>query len=197
MKKQGVPPDQKQKKRIRFGVLDIETQRSAQEVGGWHKAADMGISCAILYDSKSGHYFEFMDDRISDLVRHLGELDLVIGFNIKRFDYRVLSGYSDFDFSALNTLDILEKIYERLGYRLSLNHLTEATLGVQKNADGLQALEWWKTGEIRKIIDYCKMDVKITLDLFLFGREKGYLLFHNKAGNIVRIPVEWSDTEAF
>jgi len=197
MKKQDVPSAPKQKKRIRFGVLDIETQRSAQEVGGWHKAADMGISCAILYDSKSGHYFEFMDDRISDLVRHLGELDLVIGFNIKRFDYRVLSGYSDFDFSALNTLDILEKIYERLGYRLSLNHLTEATLGVQKNADGLQALEWWKTGEIRKIIDYCKMDVKITLDLFLFGREKGYLLFHNKAGNIVRIPVEWSDTEAF
>ncbi|MBW1898505.1 MAG: DEAD/DEAH box helicase, partial [Deltaproteobacteria bacterium] len=138
MKKKRIVPVQKQKKRIRFGVLDIETKRSAQEVGGWHKADKMGISCAVLYDSESDDYFEFMDDRIPNLIQHLCELDLVIGFNIKRFDYLVLSGYSDFDFSRLNTLDILEKIHERLGYRLSLNHLTNATLGIQKSADGLQ-----------------------------------------------------------
>ncbi len=186
-----VLPAQKEKKRIRFGVFDIETKYSAQEVGGWHKADKMGISCVVLYDSECDDYLEFMDDRIPELIQHLCKLDLVIGFNIRRFDYLVLSGYSDFDFSRLNTLDILEKVHERLGYRLSLNHLANATLGIQKSADGLQALEWWKSGEIRKIIEYCKIDVQITRDLFLFGRDNGYLLFTNKAGNAVRVPVEW------
>jgi DEAD/DEAH box helicase domain-containing protein len=37
---------------LHFGVLDLETQRSAAEVGGWHRADRMGISCGVLYDSK-------------------------------------------------------------------------------------------------------------------------------------------------
>jgi DEAD/DEAH box helicase domain-containing protein len=118
-------------------------------------------------------------------------LDLVIGFNIKRFDFRVLRGYSDFDFKTLPTLDILEEVHNHLGYRLSLDHLAGVTLGVKKTADGLQALRWWKQGRIREIIDYCKADVEITKDLFLYGKDNGYLLFKNKAKKTVRIPVKW------
>ena len=88
-------------------------------------------------------------------------------------------------------LDILEEIHKRLGYRLSLEHLARVTLNAQKTADGLQALRWWKQGRIREIIDYCKQDVAITRDLFLYGEKNGYLLFNNKAGNTVRIPVNW------
>jgi DEAD/DEAH box helicase domain-containing protein len=122
---------------------------------------------------------------------HLRQLELVVGFNIKRFDYHVLSGYTDFNFKALPTLDILEDIKNRLGYRLSLNHLAKITLGMEKSADGLQALEWWREGRIRDLLDYCKKDVSITRDLFLYGRKSGYLLFQNKAGQNVRIPLDW------
>jgi DEAD/DEAH box helicase domain-containing protein len=122
---------------------------------------------------------------------HLKQLDLVIGFNIKRFDYKVLSGYSDFDFSALPTLDLLEVIHQQLGYRLSLNHLADANLGTQKSADGLQALRWWKQGRISEIVEYCKKDVQITKDIFLLGQKKGFLLFNNKSGKSVRIPISW------
>lgn len=174
-----------------FGVLDIETQRSAGEVGGWHRADRMGVSCAVLYDSKTDEFIEFLDDRIDDLVRYLQQVDLVVGFNIKRFDYRVLSGYTNFDFSGIKTLDILEDVHKYLGYRLSLDHLSNVTLGARKTADGLVALKWWKEGKLREIIDYCRADVQITRDLFQFGRENGYLLFTNKAGSKVRIPVNW------
>jgi len=174
-----------------YGVFDIETQRSAQEVGGWHRADLMRISCAVLYDSKKDMFIEFLDDQVDQLIQHLQQFDQVVGFNIKRFDYRVLSGYSDFDFKKLPTLDILEDIHKHLGYRLSLEHLARTTLGVSKTADGLQALRWWKQGRIREIIDYCKADVALTRDLLIYGRENGYLLFHNKAGNTVRIPVAW------
>lgn len=176
---------------MHYGVFDLETQRSAQDVGGWHRSDLMGISCVVLYDSKEDKFFEFLDDRVPLLIEHLKKLDLVVGFNIKRFDFRVLSGYSDFDFNELPVLDILEQIHDRLGYRISLDNISKATLNREKTADGLQALRWWKQGRIREIIDYCRADVAITRDLYQYGRENGYLLFNNKDKKAVRVPVKW------
>ena len=174
-----------------FGVFDLETQLSAQEVGGWHRADLMRVSCAVVYDSRKDNFVEFFEGDMQELVRYLAGFDLVVGFNVKRFDYKVLSGYSDFDFWKLPTLDILEEIHRSLGYRLSLDHLARVTLGASKTADGLQALRWWKQGRVKEIVAYCRQDVSITRDLFLFGREQGYLLFKNKAGDTVKVPVSW------
>ena len=176
----------------RFGVFDLETQLSAQEVGGWHRADLMRVSCAVLFDSERDAFLEFREPDIPELIERISELDLIIGFNLKRFDYKVLSAYSDLDFWGLPTLDILEDVYTRLGYRLSLDHLAGVTLGTQKTADGMQALKWWKQGKIKEILEYCNKDVAITRDLFLYGYKKSYLLFRNKAGKTVRIPVDWS-----
>lgn len=181
----------KSQQQIHFGVFDIETQRSAQEVGGWHRADLMGISCAVVYDSKPDTFFEYLEDQVPLLIEHLKRFDLIVGFNIKRFDFHVLGGYSDFNFRELTAIDILEEVHKRLGYRLSLDHLADVTLGRKKTADGLQALKWWKQGQIQEIIDYCKADVKITKDLFQYGQKNGYLLFKNKAKNTVRLPVDW------
>jgi len=176
---------------LHFGVLDLETQRSAAEVGGWHRADLMRISCGVLYDSQKNTFVEYFEDQIDRLIEDLQGVELIVGFNIKRFDYLVLKGYSDFDFSTLNTLDILETVKNYLGFRLSLAHLARATLGKTKQADGLQALQWWKEGRIGEIVDYCKMDVKLTRDLFYFGKENGYLVFINREQKKVRIPVQW------
>ena len=176
---------------IYYGVFDLETQLSSAEVGGWHRAEQMGISCAVLYDSRQDAYLSFVEDQVQEFIERLCQFDLVIGFNIKRFDYRVLSRYSKINFARISTLDILEDIHHYLGYRLSLAHLAEITLNAQKTADGLQALQWWKEGRINEIIAYCRQDVHITRDLYLFGKKNGYLLFNNKAGETVRIPVKW------
>lgn len=179
-----------------YGVLDLETQRSADEVGGWHRARRMKVSCAVLYDSKSEDYHCYYESDMERLIAHLNRLDRIIGFNIKRFDYQVLSGYPDFTPQAIKdlsgkTLDMLETVHQRLGYRLSLNHLARVCLGLEKSADGLQALEWWKEGRIDDIVSYCRVDVDITHRIYLYGRKMGYLLFQNKSGHAVRLPVEW------
>ncbi len=174
-----------------YGVLDIETRYSADEVGGWGRAHRMGISCAVLYDSAGDRHFTYYQETVGELVKHLASLDLVVGFNIKRFDYAVISGQIEFPFRHLPTLDILEEVHRHLGYRLSLDHLAGVTLGRNKSADGLVALRWWKEGRIEEIAAYCKKDVDITRDIYLFGRKNSYLLFKNKAGNTVRIPVSW------
>jgi DEAD/DEAH box helicase domain-containing protein len=176
---------------IQFGVFDLETQRSADEVGGWHRADHMGISCVVIYDSAQDTFFDFNENQIPAVTDYLQKLDLVVGFNIKRFDYKVLQGYSRFNFKRLPTLDILEEIHHLLGYRLSLDHLASVTLNRQKSADGLQALRWWKQGRIKDIINYCRQDVALTRDLFLYGKANGHLLFRNRGGRKARIPVNW------
>jgi DEAD/DEAH box helicase domain-containing protein len=151
----------------------------------------MKISCAVLYDAKEDRFIDFLENQIPQFIDHLQKLDLVIGFNIKRFDYRVLKGYSDYNFSKLNNLDILEEVEKYLGFRLSLAHLSSVTLGTSKTADGLQALRWWQQGRILEIIEYCRQDVKITRDLYRYGLRHRHLLFTNRADKTVRIPVEW------
>ena len=101
------------------------------------------------------------EGEVEELIRALFEADLVIGFNVRGFDYRVLSAYTTNDLTRIPTFDILEDIHRRLGFRLGLDHLATETLGARKSADGLQALEWFKNGEMEKIIDYCRHDVAI------------------------------------
>jgi DEAD/DEAH box helicase domain-containing protein len=178
-------------KTLHYGVFDLETQRSAAEVGGWHRADLMKISCAVLYDSRQDRFIDFMENQVGRFIERLQTYDLVIGFNIKRFDYQVLRGYSDFNFQNLKSLDILQDVKKYLNFRLSLAHLASVTLGESKSADGLQALRWWQEGRILEIIKYCRQDVKITRDLYRYGRDKGHLIFKNKQNQMVRIPVDW------
>lgn len=178
--------------RHRILFLDIETQRSADEVGGWMNKHLMRVAVAVVYDSMEDDFMVFGEDRIQDLITRLKTADLVVGFNIADFDYNVLRGYSSFRFSELKTFDILQEVSKQLGYRLSLGHLAHKTLNTEKSADGLQSLKWFKEGKIEEVISYCKKDVEITRDLFLFGLANGYLLFETKAGQLVRLPVEWN-----
>lgn len=173
----------------RFGVFDLETIRSAEEVGGWNRSELMGVSVGVLYDAAQDSYFTYLEDEMEALVKHLSELDLVVGFNNKRFDNRVLSAYTTTNLHALPNLDLLEEIHNVLGYRLSLNRLAEHTLGVQKTGDGLQALQWYKEGRIDLIQHYCRKDVEITKDLLLKGLDQGFFLFANKAKQVVRLPL--------
>jgi DEAD/DEAH box helicase domain-containing protein len=175
----------------RFGVLDVETRRAAAEVGGWGNAHKMGVSVAVLYDSDLDDFLVYRQEELPELYVALTRFDLVVGFNINRFDYTVLAGVTPFDHRSLPTLDMLERVHERLGYRLSLDSLAKATLGTRKSADGLAALAWWKEGRVDEIIAYCKKDVAVTRDLYRFGRDNGFVLFANKAGQTVRLPVAW------
>ncbi len=179
----------------RLIVFDLETQRSAAEVGGWHKAYLMGMSIGIVWDSHQQDFTTYFEKDMDALLAHLHTADLVVGFNIIGFDYSVLRGYTTFDFKQLNTLDMLREIYAQLRYRVSLDSLGKATLDAAKSADGLQALQWFKQGRMDLIEAYCKKDVELTRDLFQYGLDNGYLLFERRGQGRMRIPLGW-DLEA-
>ncbi len=171
--------------------FDLETQRSAEEVGGWHNAHLMRVALAVIYDSQTERFESFFENDVHRLIERLGEADLVVGFNVLGFDYAVLRGYSDEDLRALPTFDMLAAIHERLGYRLALGHLAQETLGASKQADGLQSLIWWKEGRVDEIERYCRQDVSLLVDLLRHASEHGHLCFRTKRGDRVRLPAPW------
>ncbi len=174
-------------------VLDLETQRSAEEVGGWENASRMGLAVAVTADLATGEMRVFTEEQVDDLLHDLSTAAGIIGFNLRRFDFAVLRGYRDLDYGALPTLDILEEVQASLGFRLSLNHLARETLGAPKLANGLQSLAWFKAGDLDKIIEYCKADVDLTRRLFEFGRRQGYLLYRDHQDRVVRLPVRFGE----
>ena len=173
-------------------VFDLETQRSAAEVGGWNKAFLMRMSVGIVWDSRQNDFVIYHEKDVDQLVGHLRQADLIVGFNIVGFDYSVLRGYTNLDFRELNTLDIIKEVHDYLRYRVSLDALATATLNTPKSADGLQALQWFKEGRMDLIEKYCRQDVKVTRELFWFGIKHGFLLFDRKEEGRMRIQVNWN-----
>jgi DEAD/DEAH box helicase domain-containing protein len=183
--------------RRRLGFFDLETCCSAAEVGGWDRCHAMGVSLAVLFETSPERITVFREGDLDHLCRRLGELDLVVGFNVKRFDYRVLQPYTKISLKNLPTLDILEEIHRFLGFRLSLDHLAEATLGRKKTGNGLLALEHYKNERWEELEEYCRQDVLLTKSLFEYGALQGYLLYQHRRGGHVRVPVSWEETRFF
>lgn len=182
--------DKIHKKRICY--FDVETQRGAHEIGGWKNIHLMKLAVGVVYDSLDDKFYSYLEPDAGQLIDKLKSSDLVIGFNVISFDYTVMQPYTIYDLKKIRTFDILADIKARLGYRLSLNHLANQTLKVEKTADGLQSLKWFKEGKIDEIVHYCKKDVEITRDLFLFGIKNGHLLYEKKNCGVVRLPVDWN-----
>ena len=171
--------------------FDLETLRGASEVGGWDHISEMGLALAVVYDEKTGTYRTYYEADVDRLIVELMSANLVVGYNLKRFDYTVLRGYREAAFDRIPTCDMLEVIHGKLGFRLKLNDLAEVTLGAGKSADGLQSLQWVKEGRMDLVEEYCRKDVEVTRRLYHFGKDKGYLLYHDRARRPVRVPVAW------
>ena len=176
---------------LRVQYFDLETQKSAEEVGGWGNIHKMGLAVGVVWDSLDREFFTYEEKDSAKLVEKLSTADLAVGFNIIGFDYTVLQPYSDFDLQEINTFDMLVDVKKNLGFRLSLNHLAQHTLNAEKSADGLVSLQWYKEGKIKKIIQYCKQDVEITRDLYLFGEKNGFVKYQSRSGNPRDLKVEW------
>ncbi|MBM3212875.1 helicase, partial [Candidatus Poribacteria bacterium] len=147
--------------------FDLETQKLFDEVGGRANIDKLKLAVAVTYSIKRADYSIYLEKDVEALINELVSADIVIGFNIKAFDYVVLSPYVK-KFESLwkiPSIDMMEHIYRALGFRVSLDSLAEATLGEGKIADGLQSVQWFRSGQIEKVIEYCKKDVEVTKGL--------------------------------
>ena len=171
--------------------FDLETQQSADEVGGWNNISKMRMSVGVTYSTARGEYKIYGEPQVNDLITELQRADLVVGFNQLRFDYEVLHGYTAYDLTQLPTLDMLVELQKTLGHRLSLDSIATATFGVEKTAEGLQAISWFKEGKLLEIAEYCCYDVKITKLVYEYGQQQRQLSYNNRFGKKMTVAVGW------
>jgi DEAD/DEAH box helicase domain-containing protein len=150
--------------------FDLETKYLADEVGGWDNIHRLERAVAVTYSTARGDFAHYTEDTVGALIDELSQADLVVGFNLLRFDYTVLRPYTERDLRQLPTLDILQHLYRRLGHRVKLDSCARATLGVTKSGDGIQSVQWFRAGHIDKVIRYCELDVDIVRQLHEYGR---------------------------
>jgi hypothetical protein len=173
--------------------FDLETQRTANDVGGWDKKAEMGMSLGVTYSTKDGIYEIFSEKRAGDLVARLQRADLVVGYNIVGFDYEVLMAYTILDLPHhLPTLDLLLEVEKSIGHRLKLEDVAQGTLGVGKVAEGLDAIRWWREGKMMEIAEYCCFDVKVTKLVHEYGAQHRELFYTDRFGRRQQMEVSWS-----
>jgi RNase_H superfamily len=171
--------------------FDLETQKSADEVGGWNNISKMGMSIGVTFNAANGEYKIYHEKTVSDLIRELQRADLVVGFNNLRFDYEVLHGYTPFDLTQLPTLDLMVDLQNKLNHRLSLDSIATATFGVEKTAEGMQAIRWFKDGRLMDIAEYCCYDVKLTRLVHEHGVRTKQIHYTNRFGKKMGVAVSW------
>ena len=173
--------------------FDLETQKSADEVGGWNNIRDMRMSVGVTYSTGRGGYRIYGEKEVNALIDELRRADLVVGFNSLRFDYEVLLGHNPFfDIEQVPTLDMLVELQKTLQHRLSLDAIAHATLGVEKTGEGLQAIRWYKEGRMLELAEYCCYDVKITRLVHEYGLARKQLFYTNRYGKKLSVAVAWS-----
>lgn len=156
-------------------VFDIETKNTFADVGGEANRDKLDVSVVGVYSYDKDEYYCFDEHEFDVLGKMMQNAALLIGFSSKRFDVPILNKYFPFNLAAIPHYDILEEIEKSFGRRISLDLLGEANLGIKKSGHGLDAIDWYRNGEIEKLKEYCKQDVKITKEIFDLIKKQGYL----------------------
>lgn len=172
--------------------FDLETQKSAAEVGGWHNKRAMKLALGVTYSTRRGTYEIYREEDSAALVQELQRADRVIGYNVIDFDFEVLAPYAVFDLSQVPVLDLMRDVEATIGARIGLDAISEQTIGAGKTADGMEALKWWKEGKLMPIAEYCCYDVKATRLVHEFGLQYGCVFyFSKKTQRREKVPVAW------
>lgn len=158
-------------------VLDLETQKSFQDVGGRGKNHLLKVSVACIYDYSTGKYSSFEENELARLAPILQTADQIIGYNIKDFDFEVIQPYLNFDIQQIPYLDLLQEIEKVLKHRIKLDVVAQGTLGSGKSGSGLEAILYYQNGRMDLLKKYCLDDVKITKQIYDYILRNGKILY--------------------
>jgi DEAD/DEAH box helicase domain-containing protein len=174
-------------------VFDIETRNVFADVGK-NDPTLLDISVVGVWDSETNKYTTYLQEELAELWPIIEKADVLIGYNSDHFDIPLLNKYYPGDLTTIKSIDLMKEIQKTLGRRMKLDHIAEGTLGVNKSGHGLQAITWWKQGEIDKIRAYCLDDVKITKKIYDYALKNGKVKY-NDAGKKISIPLNTSTWE--
>ncbi len=174
-------------------VFDIETKNTFHDVES-SDPADLDLSLIAIWDSSDDSYHSYLEDELPDLWPRLEKADTLIGYNSDHFDIPLLNTYYPGDLTAIKSIDLMQEIKRSAGRRVKLDDVAEATLGTKKSGHGLQAITWWRNGEIEKIRKYCIDDVRITKEVYEYALLNS-MLKYTEGRSVKTVPVDPSQWE--
>ncbi|MBI4372861.1 MAG: ribonuclease H-like domain-containing protein [Candidatus Omnitrophica bacterium] len=173
-------------------VLDLETQKTFDAVGR-NNLHRLKVSVVGVYDYLTDEYRIYEESEISVLEERLKTAELLIGFNIRRFDLAVLAPYLFLSVDTLPVLDLMEEIEKVRGHRVALHSVAQATLGVTKTGEGMNAVHLYEQGRIEELKRYCLNDVRLTKGIYDYGcRENRVFFISNRDWKKYEIPIAWN-----
>lgn len=175
---------------MRIITFDIETKNIFQDVGS-NNPADLDISVVCIHDSLTNEFSSYLENDFKRLWPILEKADAFITWNGDHFDIPLLNKYYPGDLTKIKSIDLMRDVQKVLGRRLKLDSVGGATLNRSKSGHGLDAIEWWKNGEIEKIIKYCIEDVRLTRDLYDYALTKGHLKYR-ELGTLKEVKLDTS-----
>lgn len=173
--------------------FDVETKNTFDDVGERNPAL-LDVSLVGIYDSENDKFDSFLENELQNLWPLFEKADSIIGFNSDHFDIPLLNKYYSGDLTKIKSVDIMKDIKKSLGRRIGLDAVAKATLGIGKTGHGMDAIEWWKKGEIDKIRQYCLDDVRITKGVYDFALQNGHLKYFD-GFKIKEVPIDTSEWE--
>lgn len=187
---------------MRIITLDLETQNFFQDVGS-NDPSSLDISVACIHDSDAagtpGEFRSFTETTLKDLWPILESADAIVTWNGDHFDIPLLNKYYPGDLTKIRSIDLMKEVQNVLGRRLKLDSVAGATLGVAKSGNGVEAVEWWRAGEVDKIIKYCTDDVRLTRELYDYAVKNSALKYKDVSGAIREVRLNtapWSQPVA-
>lgn len=175
-----------------YVVLDLETQKTFDAVGrnNIHK---LKVSVAGIYDYACDEYRIYEESELSLLEERLKTAELLIGFNIRRFDLPVLAPYLFLSVETLPVLDLMEEIEKVRGHRVALHSVAQATLGITKTGAGWDAINLYEQGRMEELKRYCLNDVRLTKEIYDYGCQENRVFFiSNRDWQKYEVPVSWN-----
>lgn len=181
-------------------ILDVETQKTFDEVGGYYPER-LGISFVGVIERQTlpdswgqeveEKRYQIFEADLPGFWRVMETADLIVGFNLDGFDMLTFKPYYNGNVASLPTLDLMLRFKDKAGHRISLDAIATETLGTQKIGDGLDAIKYYRQGELDKLASYCMKDVEITRDIYDYGRIHRKLKYKNKWNSLMEIEVDF------
>lgn len=176
-------------------ILDVESAKTVEQVGGWGNVGKLGIGVAAVFREYQESYRLYGSGDWLALRQTILNADEICGYNIWGFDLPLIWEMGKKEFWQSDIAKVIRpKVYDL--FRLvclglgrtpdspppagfDCDTLAMETLGEGKTEDGKEAPLMYQRGEFCRLHTYCMNDVRLERNLVTFAKRHGYLLGAN------------------
>ena len=172
-------------------ILDVQTRKTYEDVGGKKGTSQLGVSYAALLNHGTDDISVYTELDINILLDKIFSSHLVIGLNLKKFAYTVLSGYRNAEFDLINSLDIVDDVRKKIIRKPCIEELFSGTLDISREIDNMKIARQFKQGGVEEVK---KITIQNVIDLnsvYVFGKQRGHVFINDATGQRWKIPVSW------